>query len=112
MDMMKWDMGGAGAVAGALKAIAGRKAEAHVVGVVGLAENMPDGNAMRPGDIVATLSGQTVAVLNTDAEGRLVLCDAIPWAPPPSDTKVHVALAPLPGPRAIPPPPAAAAPFP
>src|SRR3546814_1320291 len=60
MDMMKWDMGGAGAVAGAIKAIAGRKAKANVVGVVGLVENMPDGNAMRPGDIVTTLSGQTV----------------------------------------------------
>src|SRR3546814_8562160 len=80
MDMMKWDMGGAGAVAGAIKAIAGRKAKANVVGVVGLVENMPDGNAMRPGDIVTTMSGQTVEVLNTDAEGRLVLCDAISWA--------------------------------
>src|SRR3546814_20978859 len=60
MDMMKWDMGGAGAVAGAIKAIAGRKAKANVVGVVGLVENMPDGNAMRPGDIVTTLSGQAV----------------------------------------------------
>src|SRR3546814_13084888 len=73
-------MGGAGAVAGAIKAIAGRKAKANVVGVVGLVENMPDGNAMRPGDIVTTMSGQTVEVLNTDAEGRLVLCDALHWA--------------------------------
>jgi leucyl aminopeptidase len=79
MDDMKWDMGGAGAVAGALLAIAGRKAKANVIGVCGLVENMPDGNAQRPGDVVKTMSGQTVEVLNTDAEGRLVLCDAITW---------------------------------
>lgn len=97
MDMMKWDMGGAGAVAGAIKAIAGRKAKANVVGVVGLVENMPDGNAMRPGDIVSTMSGQTVEVLNTDAEGRLVLCDAISWAQKAYDPKVIVDLATLTG---------------
>lgn len=97
MDMMKWDMGGAGAVAGAMKAIAGRKARANVVGVVGLVENMPDGNAMRPGDIVTTMSGQTVEVLNTDAEGRLVLCDAISWAQKVYDPKVIVDLATLTG---------------
>ncbi|MBN8844207.1 MAG: leucyl aminopeptidase [Sphingomonadales bacterium] len=97
MDMMKWDMGGAGAVAGAIKAIAGRKAKANVVGVVGLVENMPDGNAMRPGDIVTTMSGQTVEVLNTDAEGRLVLCDAITWAQKAYDPKVIVDLATLTG---------------
>ncbi|MEQ8310151.1 MAG: leucyl aminopeptidase [Sphingopyxis sp.] len=97
MDMMKWDMGGAGAVAGAIKAIAGRKAKANVVGVVGLVENMPDGNAMRPGDIVSTMSGQTVEVLNTDAEGRLVLCDAITWAQKAYDPKVIVDLATLTG---------------
>ena len=97
MDMMKWDMGGAGAVAGAIKAIAGRKAKANVVGVVGLVENMPDGNAMRPGDIVTTMSGQTVEVLNTDAEGRLVLCDAISWAQKAYDPKVIVDLATLTG---------------
>ncbi len=97
MDMMKWDMGGAGAVAGAIKAIAGRKAKANVVGVVGLVENMPDGNAMRPGDIVTTMSGQTVEVLNTDAEGRLVLCDAISWAQKAYDPKVIVDLATLSG---------------
>ncbi|MCW0198789.1 leucyl aminopeptidase [Sphingopyxis sp.] len=97
MDMMKWDMGGAGAVAGAIKAIAGRKAKANVVGVVGLVENMPDGNAMRPGDIVTTLSGQTVEVLNTDAEGRLVLCDAIAWAQKAYDPKIIVDLATLTG---------------
>ncbi|WP_227339570.1 leucyl aminopeptidase [Sphingopyxis sp. P8] len=97
MDMMKWDMGGAGAVAGAMKAIAGRKAKANVVGVVGLVENMPDGNAMRPGDIVTTMSGQTVEVLNTDAEGRLVLCDAISWVQKSYDPKVIVDLATLTG---------------
>ena len=80
MEDMKWDMGGAGAVAGTMKALAGRKANAHVVGICGLVENMPDGNAQRPGDIVTTMSGQTVEVLNTDAEGRLVLCDAVWWA--------------------------------
>ena len=80
MEDMKWDMGGAGAVAGAMKALALRKAPAHVVGICGLVENMPDGGAQRPGDIVKTMSGQTVEVLNTDAEGRLVLCDAIWWA--------------------------------
>jgi len=79
MEDMKWDMGGAGAVAGAMKALATRKAKAHVVGVCGLVENMPDGNAQRPGDIVTSMSGQTIEVLNTDAEGRLVLCDALTW---------------------------------
>ncbi|AEG49269.1 cytosol aminopeptidase [Sphingobium chlorophenolicum L-1] len=80
MEDMKWDMGGAGAVAGAIKALAGRKAKVRVVGICGLVENMPDGNAQRPGDIVTSMSGQTIEVLNTDAEGRLVLCDVITWA--------------------------------
>ena len=80
MEDMKWDMGGAGAVAGAMKALAGRKAKAHVVGVCGLVENMPDGNAQRPGDVVTSMTGQTIEVINTDAEGRLVLCDALHWA--------------------------------
>ncbi len=80
MEDMKWDMGGAGAVAGAMLALVKRKARANIVGVVGLVENMPDGKAQRPGDIVTTMSGQTVEVLNTDAEGRLVLCDALHWA--------------------------------
>jgi leucyl aminopeptidase len=79
MEDMKWDMGGAGAVAGAMKALALRKAKANVVGVMGLVENMPDGNAQRPGDIVTSMSGQTIEVINTDAEGRLVLADAITW---------------------------------
>ena len=77
MDDMKWDMGGAGAVIGAMHALAGRKARANVVGVVGLVENMPDGAAQRPGDIVRSASGQTIEVLNTDAEGRLVLADML-----------------------------------
>jgi leucyl aminopeptidase len=80
MEDMKWDMGGAAAVAGAMKALAGRKANAHVVGICGLVENMPDGNAQRPGDIVTSMDGQTIEVINTDAEGRLVLCDALHWA--------------------------------
>ena len=80
MESMKWDMGGAGAVAGALKTLALRQAKANVVGICGLVENMPDGNAQRPGDIVTTMSGQTVEVINTDAEGRLVLADALTWA--------------------------------
>ena len=79
MEDMKWDMGGAGAVAGAMLSLATRKAKANVIGVMGLVENMPDGNAQRPGDVVTTMSGQTVEVINTDAEGRLVLCDAITW---------------------------------
>jgi leucyl aminopeptidase len=80
MEAMKWDMGGAGAVAGAMKAIATRKAKANVIGICVLAENMPDGNAQRPGDVVTSMSGQTIEVINTDAEGRLVLADAMTWA--------------------------------
>ena len=67
MEAMKWDRGGAGAVAGAMKALATRKAKANVIGVCGLVENMPDGNAQRPGDIVTSMSGQTIEVINTDA---------------------------------------------
>ncbi len=77
MEDMKWDMGGAGAVIGAMKALAGRKAKVHAVGIVGLVENMPDGNAQRPGDIVKSMSGQTIEIQNTDAEGRLVLADVL-----------------------------------
>ncbi len=80
MDEMKGDMGGAAAVAGLMKAVAQRKAKANVVGVVALVENMPGANAQRPGDIVHTMSGQTIEVLNTDAEGRLILADAIWYA--------------------------------
>ena len=77
MGDMKWDMGGAGAVSGLMKALAGRKAKANVVGLLGLVENMPDGNAQRPGDIVTAMSGKTIEILNTDAEGRLVLADVL-----------------------------------
>jgi len=77
MEDMKWDMGGAGAVIGLMRALAGRKARVNAVGIVGLVENMPSGTAQRPGDIVTTMSGQTVEVINTDAEGRLVLADAM-----------------------------------
>jgi leucyl aminopeptidase len=80
MEDMKFDMAGSAAVIGALKALAGRKAKANVVGVIGLVENMPSGTAQRPGDVVVTASGQTVEVINTDAEGRLVLADALWYA--------------------------------
>jgi leucyl aminopeptidase len=80
MEDMKWDMGGAGAVTGAMRLLAGRKARANVIGVCALVENMPDGNAQRPGDVVKSMSGQTVEVINTDAEGRLILCDAMWYA--------------------------------
>jgi leucyl aminopeptidase len=77
MEEMKWDMGGSAAVAGLMHALAGRKAKVNAVGVIGLVENMPDGNATRPGDVVESLSGQTIEILNTDAEGRLVLADCL-----------------------------------
>ncbi len=97
MEDMKWDMGGAAAVAGAMMALAGRKAKAHVVGICGLVENMPDGNAQRPGDVVTSMSGQTIEVINTDAEGRLVLCDAITWAQKNVQPEIIVDLATLTG---------------
>lgn len=80
MEEMKWDMAGAGAVIGLMRALAGRKAKVNAVGIVGLVENMPSGTAQRPGDIVTSASGQTVEVINTDAEGRLVLADALWYA--------------------------------
>ncbi|WP_253718098.1 leucyl aminopeptidase [Sphingomonas sp. AP4-R1] len=97
MEDMKWDMGGAGAVTGLMKALAGRKAKAHVVGICGLVENMPDGKAQRPGDVVTSMSGQTIEVINTDAEGRLVLCDAITWVQQRFNPKTIVDLATLTG---------------
>jgi len=97
MEDMKWDMGGAGAVAGVMKALALRKAKARVVGICGLVENMPDGNAQRPSDVVTTLSGQTVEVINTDAEGRLVLCDVLTWAQRTYKPEVVIDLATLTG---------------
>ncbi|RVT84087.1 leucyl aminopeptidase [Rhodobacteraceae bacterium CCMM004] len=80
MEGMTMDMGGAGTVAGTMKALALRKAKANVVGLVGLVENMPDGRAQRPGDVVTSMKGDTVEVINTDAEGRLVLCDVMWYA--------------------------------
>jgi leucyl aminopeptidase len=77
---MKGDMGGAAAVIGTLRALAARKAKVNAVGVIGLVENMPDGKAQRPDDVVSSMSGQTIEVLNTDAEGRLVLADALWYA--------------------------------
>src|SRR5260370_6393902 len=79
MDEMKFDMSGAGSVLGTIRALAGMKAPVNVVGVIPTCENMPGGQATRPGDIVTTLSGQTVEILNTDAEGRLILCDALEY---------------------------------
>jgi leucyl aminopeptidase len=80
MDEMKFDMSGAGSVLGALRALAGMRAPVNVIGVIPTCENMPGGKATRPGDIVKTLSGQTVEILNTDAEGRLILCDALTYS--------------------------------
>ena len=80
MEDMTMDMGGAGVVAGVMRTLALRKAKANVVGIVGLVENMPDGNAQRPGDIVRSMKGDTIEVINTDAEGRLVLCDVMWYA--------------------------------
>lgn len=97
MEDMKTDMGGSGAVVGLMKALAGRKAKVNVVGVVGLVENMPDGNAQRPGDIVTSMSGQTIEVLNTDAEGRLVLADCLWYTQDKFKPKFMVNLATLTG---------------
>ena len=80
MDEMKYDMSGAGSVIGALRALAGMRAPVNVIGVIPATENMPGGQATRPGDVGKTLSGQTVEILNTDAEGRLILCDALTYA--------------------------------
>ncbi len=77
MEDMKWDMGGAGTVAGLMHTLAGRKAKVNAIGILGLVENMPDGASYRPGDILTSMSGQTIEVINTDAEGRLVLADAL-----------------------------------
>ncbi len=80
MEDMTMDMGGAGVVAGVMRTLALRKARANVVGLVGLVENMPSGNAVRPGDVITSMKGDTVEVINTDAEGRLVLCDVMWYA--------------------------------
>ncbi len=97
MEEMKWDMGGAGTVTGLMKALAGRKAKVNAIGVIGLVENMPDGNAQRPGDIVTSMSGQTIEILNTDAEGRLVLADALWYTQDRFDPELIIDLATLTG---------------
>jgi len=97
MQDMKGDMGGSAAVVGAMLAIAKRKAKANVVGLVGLVENMPDGNAQRPGDIVKSAAGKTIEIQNTDAEGRLVLCDVLWYAQKKFNPKAMVDLATLTG---------------
>jgi leucyl aminopeptidase len=80
MDEMKYDMSGAGSVLGTLRAAAEMELAANVVGIVPSCENMPGGRAIKPGDIVTSMSGQTIEILNTDAEGRLILCDALTYA--------------------------------
>ncbi len=97
MEDMKWDMGGAGTVVGLMAALAGRRARVNAVGLVGLVENMPSGTAMRPGDVVRSYSGQTIEVLNTDAEGRLVLADVLWYAQQTFDPRFMVDLATLTG---------------
>ena len=97
MEDMKGDMAGAACVVGLLHALARRKAKANVVGVIGLVENMPGGDAYRPGDILTSLSGQTIEVINTDAEGRLVLADALWWTKENVKPKFIVNLATLTG---------------
>jgi leucyl aminopeptidase len=97
MEDMKWDMGGAATVIGLMRTLAARKAKVNAVGVVGLVENMPDGNAQRPGDVVTSYSGQTIEVLNTDAEGRLVLADALWYCQEQFKPKFMVDLATLTG---------------
>jgi len=97
MDAMKADMGGSAAVVGLMKVLADRNAKVNAVGVIGLVENMPSGTAQRPGDIVKSMSGQTIEVLNTDAEGRLVLADALWYTKEKYNPKFMVDLATLTG---------------
>ncbi len=97
MEEMKYDMAGSAVVVGLLKSLALRKAKVNVIGVVGLVENMPGGNAQRPGDIVKSYSGKTIEVLNTDAEGRLVLADALSFAEKKYKPKFIIDLATLTG---------------
>ncbi|MEQ8248453.1 MAG: leucyl aminopeptidase [Alphaproteobacteria bacterium] len=97
MEDMKWDMGGSAVVIGLMKALAGRKAKCNVIGVVGLVENMPSGTAQRPGDVVTSMSGQTIEVINTDAEGRLVLADALWYTQKRFKPKLMIDLATLTG---------------
>ena len=89
MEDMKGDMAGAACVTGLMHALAARKAKVNAVGVIGLVENMPDGKAQRPGDIVKSMSGQTIEIINTDAEGRLVLGDVIWYAAAALQAEIH-----------------------
>ncbi len=97
MEDMKWDMAGAGTVIGLMAALAGRRAKVDAVGLVGLVENMPSGNAQRPGDVVTSYSGQTIEVINTDAEGRLVLADVLWYCQQKFDPEFMIDLATLTG---------------
>jgi leucyl aminopeptidase len=97
MEEMTMDMGGAAAVTGVMLTLARRKAKVNVVGVIGLVENMPDGNAQRPGDVVTSMSGQTIEIINTDAEGRLVLADALWYTHTRFNPKLMIDLATLTG---------------
>ncbi len=97
MEEMKGDMGGAACVVGLMHALAARKAKVNVVGAIGIVENMPDGNAQRPGDIVTSMSGQTIEIINTDAEGRLVLADVLWYVAKKCKPKFMVDLATLTG---------------
>lgn len=97
MEDMKGDMGGAACVVGLMHALAARKAKINAVGAIGLVENMPDGNAQRPGDIVTSMSGQTIEIINTDAEGRLVLADVLWYVAKKTKPKFMVDLATLTG---------------
>ena len=97
MEEMKYDMGGSAVVVGLMKSLALRRAKVNAIGVVGLVENMPDGNAQRPGDIVKSYSGKTIEVLNTDAEGRLVLADALTYTEKKFNPKFIIDLATLTG---------------
>ena len=97
MEDMTMDMGGAGVVAGVMRSLALRGAKANVVGLVGLVENMPSGNAVRPGDVITSMKGDTVEVINTDAEGRLVLCDVMWYAQDRFDPAAMIDLATLTG---------------
>jgi len=97
MEEMKYDMAGAGTVTGLMKTLSLRKAKVNAVGVVGLVENMPDGNAQRPGDVVKSYSGQTIEIFNTDAEGRLVLADILTYTEKRFKPKFMINLATLTG---------------
>ena len=97
MEDMKGDMAGAACVVGLMHALAARKAKVNVVGAIGLVENMPDGKAQRPGDIVTSMSGQTIEIINTDAEGRLVLADVLHYVNKRFKPKFMVNLATLTG---------------